>query len=417
MTTATDLASWRLLRRLIRDGTLVIAAGSVVAGLGAYAYQILAGQVLGAVDFAPLSVLLTIHFLAFSVVLMPIEQLVIRHMALAPDEPAVPAVAWWTTGLLAAGAGAFALATRERFFEGQWEFALVAAGSVVTHAVFAIGRGYLAGRGDYPAYGYSSAAAVMVRLAATALVLALGATALGFGWALVVGALAVLAWRPARRRPQRRPRKDLSGRLLFGLVLAAGSSQVLLLAGTLVAALLTTSAVVVSTVFATFTLFRAPLVLGYNLLARVLPPFTVMARAGKQRELNIWALRIVGTGVLGAGVAAAGGGLLGPWVIAKAFGADFRPDWPFAALVAAGVVLAGAGLFVGQVLVARADAARLVGAWLVAVATAVGALFLPVTDPALRVGVAFLIGEIGALTALLAGVMVTPSARRAAVAR
>ncbi len=56
------------------DGTAYVVWGSAIAGLSAYAYQLIGGRVLGAERFAPVSVLLTIHFLTFIVIMMPIEQ-------------------------------------------------------------------------------------------------------------------------------------------------------------------------------------------------------------------------------------------------------------------------------------------------------------------------------------------------------
>src|SRR5690606_37391901 len=65
------------------DGTAFIVAGSAVAGLAGYAYQILGRRTLGTCHFAPVPPLLTIQFLAFSVVLLPIEQFVVRRLAIA----------------------------------------------------------------------------------------------------------------------------------------------------------------------------------------------------------------------------------------------------------------------------------------------------------------------------------------------
>ena len=64
---------------LRNDGTLDIVVGSLVAGIGAYAYQFIGGRSLGEEGFAPIGVLLTAHFLAFVIVLLPIEQFVIRR--------------------------------------------------------------------------------------------------------------------------------------------------------------------------------------------------------------------------------------------------------------------------------------------------------------------------------------------------
>ena len=55
------------------DGTLDIVLGSLVAGIGGYAYQFIGGRSLGENGFAPIGILLTAHFLAFIIVLLPIE--------------------------------------------------------------------------------------------------------------------------------------------------------------------------------------------------------------------------------------------------------------------------------------------------------------------------------------------------------
>ena len=52
------------------DGTAYVVLGSAFAGLAAYAYPLMGGRVLGAESFAPVSVLLTVHFLTFIVVMM-----------------------------------------------------------------------------------------------------------------------------------------------------------------------------------------------------------------------------------------------------------------------------------------------------------------------------------------------------------
>jgi len=113
-------------------------------------------------------------------------------------------------------------------------------------------------------------------------------------------------------------------------------------------------------------LARAPLTFGYNLIARVLPPFTEMAARGERRELRAWAR---GMGIASAFLAVIGAGLgalLGPILVSFAFGNDFKPPADLAALAAAGVVLAGGGLFIGQILVARGQPLRLAVAWIFA---------------------------------------------------
>ena len=72
------------------DGTLDIVLGSLVAGVGAYIYQFLGARSLGEHAFAPIAALLTAHFLAFVIILLPIEQLVIRRITVGYQGWVVP---------------------------------------------------------------------------------------------------------------------------------------------------------------------------------------------------------------------------------------------------------------------------------------------------------------------------------------
>jgi lipopolysaccharide/colanic/teichoic acid biosynthesis glycosyltransferase len=114
-------------------------------------------------------------------------------------------------------------------------------------------------------------------------------------------------------------------------------------------------------------------------------------------------------GFAGAALAVVGallGGLLGPPMVAIAFGDGFRPSVTVAAFAAAGVVLASAGLFIGQILVARGRPVRLAVAWFIAVVGAVAVLVFPIDDPVLHVVIAFFFGEALALVSLVLGALI-----------
>jgi len=396
--------------RLTEDGTGFIVAGSLVAGVGAYLYQFLGGQSLGAEAFAPVSVLLTVHFLVFIVILLPVEQLIIRRLTLDRTAVGVPARVWALVAAAAVVAVGYVWIGVDSLLRGDLRFVGFIAATIATHTVFVIGRGHLAGWRRFRAYGMSSGAASLLRLAIAAVILMARPTASGFALGLILGPLVIVLWRPLRpaavdRAVLARVEAESLGEqgLLFGLVLSSAVSQVLLLAGPLAVAALGAGEALVSVAFGTFTLLRAPLTFGYNLLARILPPFTEMAAQGARQELRAWGRGIGIAAVLLAGAAGAAGWLLGPSLVGLFFGGDFRPSNPVAALVAAGVVFAGAGLFVGQILVARGQPFRLAAAWLVGVAGAATALLLAGGDPLERVAVAFLCGETLALLALVVG--------------
>ena len=394
------------------DGTLDIVVGSLIAGLGGYAYQFLAGRSLGTDGFAAIGILLTAHFLSFVVVLMPIEQLVIRRLTLGARGWVVPARAVALAASTAVAAGIVVSVSGDDYFvafSSRSAFVLFVLATVAVHFFFAVGRGYLAGNRRFRSYGYASAGASVFRLVIAVTVAIVAPTVSGFAWAHVLGPLVIIIWRPWKRPPgqSRKPaaESEESG-LLAGLVLAAAASQALLLAGPLVASRLGASNAEFSVVYATLLIARAPLTLGYNLIARILPSFTEMAVRGERRELRSWARGIavasVLLGVIGAGL----GAVLGPILVGVAFGSDFAPT-PFVGAVAGGgVVLAAGGLFIGQILVAKGQSLRLALAWFAALVGAVVMVAIPFDDPIIHVVVAFAVGEVVALGALVAAALI-----------
>jgi lipopolysaccharide/colanic/teichoic acid biosynthesis glycosyltransferase len=393
------------------DGTAYIVGGSLVAGIAAYAYQLLGGRTLGAEAFSPVSVLLTVHFLTFIVLLLPIEQLIVRRLTLDRANSGVPRGAWVLGGLTLVGGTLFAFLGVDRFLNTDRRFIWFVALTIAAHFLFAAGRGHLAGWRRFRAYGMSSGGASLLRLAVAIAVTLIRPSASGFALGLIAGPLIVMLWRPFRRVEVDRAELEAHERealddkgLLTGLVLAAATSQALLLAGPIVVGALGGTPVEISIAFAAFTLGRAPLTFGYNLLARVLPPFTEMAARGERQELKAWARGMAWASVGLAAVAALLGWFLGPWVVEVAFGADFVPGRLGAAAVSFGVVFAGGGLFVGQILVARGQSVRLAIAWMSGlVAAAATVLIASGTDPVTRVGLGFVVGEVVALVALVWG--------------
>ena len=273
------------------------------------------------------------------------------------------------------------------------------------------------GTGGSVRTGTRAGAASILRLAIAVGVVIIGPTVTGFAWAQVLGPLVIFIWRPFRAPKQRRTgsRGELSDEhveqvgergLLSGLVLSSAASQALLLAGPLVAGGLGASAAQFSITYATLTLARAPLTLGYNLIARVLPPFTEMASdaasaASCVRGREAWALRewpwqwsVPGSerswahrssrspSAPASGRAQwSGRSRRRVWCSRRPGCSSARFSWPTDALV------------------------RLAVAWFVAVAASIGMLFFPIDDPVLHVMVAFVVGEGFALAALVVGAL------------
>ncbi len=394
-----------LLKRWATDGTAYLIAGTVVHSFINYVYQLFGARSLGEVDFAPVASLLALSFLVFAVVLMPIEQLVIRAVTFRGGFDRSPRPTIWTAVLSAAGvAGLIAFIGRDRLFAGQGIFIVLVVASVATHSLYVVGRGQLAGNRRFAAYGGATAGNAMLRLVVAVGLVAIVQSALGFGAALAVGPLIIFLWPSSVHIPgeETTHSDDNPSQFLASFVLAAAASQVLLLAGPLVAGAMGAAAAEISIIYVTLTIVRAPLVLGGSLVARVLPPLTNLATLGFDAELNRWVARFVIGGVV---IAVPTGFLatrIGPEVVALLFGDGFRPTPGFIGLASAGIVIAGAAMFVGQVLVARGDTTRLAVGWGIALVVASITLAMSNGEIATRLGVAFLIGELAALASTAA---------------
>ena len=391
-----------LLKRWATDGTAYLIAGTVLHSFINYIYQLFGARSLGEVEFAPVASLLALSFLVFAVVLVPIEQLVIRAVTFRGGFRINPRPTIRTAVVITAlVAGVVAFLGRDRLFDGDDIFILLVVASVATHSLYVVGRGQLAGNRRFAAYGGATAGNAILRLGVAFVLLSIVHSAVSLGIALVVGPLIILAWFPRVRLPGtvEEESDESPNRFLMSLVMAAAASQVLLLAGPLAAAAIGASRVEISVIYVTLTIVRAPLVLGSSLVARILPPLTNLASLGLDKELNRWVVRMTAAGALAAVPVGLLAAKIGPDVVALLFGEGFRPPASFVGVAAAGTIIAGAAMFVGQVLVARGDTARLAFGWGIALMVAIGTLVLVEGDLPTRIGTAFLYGESAALGA------------------
>lgn len=382
-----------------RDGTGSMVAGSVVAAIAAYLFLQGGARILGADRFGAISALWTIQFLIMAVALVPIEQLTIRLRAQQSGSDMRRATAV-VVALAALTAGGYAAANVEALFSGQKTFVLLSVLSVVTMGLFAFGRGELAGRLRYRDYGLITGGQSLLRLGAGLGLIALTDSAVGGGWAMVVTPLLVLAWWPKRQRDHHSAQPAGVGSFLTGVFVANAAAQIILVAGPLAVERLGGTATEVSVLFVTLTLFRAPLAVANNLLARLLPPFSTLAAEGRTTILERWALLLPSAGVLLALAATAFGGWLGPDITAALFGSEFRPSATTAALAAGGSVLATVTAFANQILLAIGATWRLAGAWMIGLVVAALAMVIVTGDPTHRVAAGFVAGEAAALVAV-----------------
>jgi O-antigen/teichoic acid export membrane protein len=416
-TVAADSDSLKGRRGL--SGTSAMLIGTAATIVGSYVFLLVGGRALGEDAFAPVTVMWTLLFLGLTVFLIPIEQLIIRKLALGGGRASAVRASWKVIGVVVFGATflavGFTFAAQSSLLNDDLGFVPVAALLLPLHAFMLIGRGFLAGRGRFVAYGAVVGLDAFGKAAGAVIVAVLGLGPVALVWALALSPVLVLVVRPFRADSGGEVGEVLSPpllrsdrRFMSGFLVATAASQTVLAAGPLVVGALGASSAAISVFFVTTTLFRGPMSASYNLLARFLPGLTRRAAAGEHETINRFTLNFAVAGMLGAGISAAAAAMAGPPVVALLYGSGFRPTATLAALAAAGVIVGIVGLGITQVLVGRGETDRMAAAWLVAVVAAAITIVVVQSDPTIRVAAGFFCGEVVALIGLTASTMIKP---------
>lgn len=383
-------------------GTARMIGGSLAGALGAYLFVVIGGRRLGTVEFAPIALLWTVFFIVATVVLVPLEQFVTREAGrgrrvLTADRKALSVV----IGGTAAAMAGFVAVFNDVLFAGNAIFVAQAFLLTGFFGMMQVGKGILAGHRRFAAYGLVLTLEGVFRLAAALIVIAMSSRAAVLGWALVAAPLCILVVRPWRH--DRTTVADVvatpAGGFLGTYVTGAAASQLLLAGAPLGVVALGGGAALQSVIFTTFTLYRAPLTLIYNLQGRVLS-FLVRSN-GNGYDIRRLVTRLGTVGLAVSAVAALAGWMLGPGVVELLFGSDFRPRAAVAALVAAGVIVASVTQIMAQALVAAGSTGQLAGAWVGGLLAGVLALLLAGGEPGIRVAIGFLAGELAAFALAL----------------
>lgn len=408
-----------------RDSTMVIAA-AVASGIGAYVFQAIGTRALGDVGYAPISVLLTIQYLALTVALYPIETFISRSVTRSGRSSTranggVFGLRIWVLSTAAVVAIGAAVWHENLFGRSYGDFAIIATITVVAYGAFMALKGRLAGSERFGGYAIATALESLGRVAVTIPVIAISNTPRAVAWMLPVGPILVLVWALGRRTPNAKADGEegdigpppSAAAYLAATTLSNAVLQVLLAGGTLVLVLLDATASDVSVFFITTTAARVPLVLAFgSLVPRVLPPLTRLAMAGQMNDLH---RRAALTGLAAFALAAVGAAIafmVGPELIAALFGTAFRPPNWLAALAAGGVVLATGALALNQWLIATGMEGRLILPWAIAL-TVGGLAVVAVPGGAMaRVAIASTTGEAVALSGVLITALLARSAQR-----
>ena len=374
-------------------GTTSVVVGSLLAALLAYAFQVFGGRMVGPVEFAPITIIWTVQFLAMQVLYQPLEHFVNRETGLHRPPAINQALLFGIASGIVTATTMYLL--RDLFFD-RLSFVIMAGVLVFGYAVFGYVRGRLAGANQFGAFGIVTAGEAGLRLAlAISLVWTMGA--LGLAWAMVIAPFVAIAWIP--QAGVRGPRAEFA-RNLTPLVAASAFGQALLGLPPLAAAFFGADAATVSVVFMTFAMYRGPIWVLQGLMARLLPVFVDRVEQEAFGQLRQWMGRLASGGLAVASLAFVVGFVLGPPVLGWLLGEGFRPDSLFSGMTAAGVVIAATAGLMNQVLLALDRLHAITYSWLIGLlVAAIVAIWLP-GSPYFRIGSGFLVGEIVALSGL-----------------
>jgi O-antigen/teichoic acid export membrane protein len=380
-------------------GTTFMVAGGLLGALGAYLFQLVGGRALGTADFAPVSVLWTAFFILATVLLVPVEQYVTREVASgrrALPGDLKPAAVMALIGSLVGGG--FVALTLDELFRGDPQYIAQILLLVVGYALLMMAKGVLAGRRHFAGVGWVLIVETVVRLAAGIAAVVLIGTAVSLGWAMVIGGFAVLGlrWWRQDQGDAEMPHTP-AGRFLAGYAGGTSSSQLLLAGAPLAVAALGGSDALISIVFFTFTIYRAPLTLIFSLQGRILPFLVGLVGAARKSELVRIARWVLAAGLALSVAGALVGWLIGPEVMTLLLGEEFAPTQVVAMFAAGGIMAAAAAQVTSQVLVAEGRTSRLAWAWTAGLLVAIAVLLVASGEPDTRVAFAFASGEIAAL--------------------
>lgn len=386
-----------------------LAAGSVLAGVLAYAFFAASTRALGAADAAPVAVLWSYWGFAAAGLTFPVQHWITRTAATAGEDAVraawgVPArlvavvvavttgVAWLARGALFGGDGRFVVLT-----------ALVGLGA----AGMGVVRGLLAARSRYAAVGGLLVLENLVRCAAALALVAVDVhDPAAYGAALVLGYAACAAWGSAwRTRRGSSSGPQVSGSASTFLGGAAGAqvvAQAVLTGGPVLLAALGGAPTEVTVLFAALALYRAPYTVLVGQVTQATGPLARLVAERRTDRLARVEKALLAATALGVLVAAAAGAGPGPWLVELVFGEGVRVGRGISVALAVGSVLALTTLVQGVVLLAHERPQHTLLAWLVALVPAAGILVVAPVDPTTTVVAAFVVAQTVAFLLLAA---------------
>jgi O-antigen/teichoic acid export membrane protein len=388
------------------EGTLEVGVGLAIAGVTAYGFTVVAARALGPTDYAPLSVLWAMVFVAGPGFFLPIEQEVSRALAARRARgvgtgPVIRRAALFgalIALLLFVAMLVLSPILVSHLFSGDWLLFVGLVLGMLGYCVEHLARGTYSGLGRFRPYSVVVGGEALLRFLACVLLAVAGVGYAGW-YGLALGVAPVVAVIISMRGQHGMvtegpdaPWSELSGALgalLIGSVLAmvlvnGGPIAMQILAGD-------DQQELVSQFFTAVIIARIPLFLFQAVQAALLPKLSALASAGKFDEFRIGFRKLV-TVVAGVGsVAVVAAFLIGPWAISLLYGPEFDLTHRTVGLLAAGSVLFMLAQAMAQAVIALGGHTKMALCWLAAVATFV-IVTAAGTDLYLRVEVGLLAG-------------------------
>ena len=372
-------------RRTLPEGTFVVGAGLVIAGITAYAFQILSFRALSKADYAALNALWVFVFVLAPGFFLPLEQEVGRAVADRRSRqvgggPVVRRAAllglWLTIGLAAATI-ILAVTTNliDNLFEGNAGLVVCLVIALFTYCFQHVTRGTLSGNGRFRPYGTILGAEGIIRFVpCVALAVAGVSNPVWYGLCLaippVLGSLVSLIGQHGLLQPgPDAPWSELSsnlGFLLGGSLLAQTLSYAPFIGAQVLASPAQKNAV--ADFIVGLFLARIPILMFQAVQAALLPKLAHLAGLGMLDDFRagVKKLIVVVVGIAVIGVVAAA--TLGPAVGEILFGSKFTLGNVDLALLAAGSGLFILALTLAQALIALLGHARALVAWSIGLA-------------------------------------------------
>lgn len=315
-----------------------MALGSVVSGVTAYLFLIVAARQLGPVRYSALASLWTLVFLVGPACFAPLEQevcraAVARRSAGIGDRPAVvrgAQVGATIVGALLLAVAATAVPLRQDLFEGNTALVLALACGLAGYYCMHLSWGVLASRHHFRGYGVVTGSEGVVRLMVCLVLLLLGVRSLGsYGIAIGLAPLAAAAagWRSEPVQLVDGPPESwtFTSRAIGYLLGASALRQIVLMVGPLAVQVLarSTQRGEAGRLLAALALTRVPLFVFNAVLAALLPRLARLAAEGRRQEFAS-VLRRLSAAVVLAIVAASGlVEAIGPRLLRFFFGAAY----------------------------------------------------------------------------------------------